>query len=125
MKPQVVRPAANTEFMTQERCSILESWNDPGDSTLSIARVRVEPGVTTQLHRLNVDERYVIVEGRGVVRVGELPPAGVRVGDVVTIPAGTEQQITNVGESPLVFYCVCSPPFDPSGYEALEPEEPL
>lgn len=106
--------------MTPERCTILESWNDESDSAVSIARARVEPGVTTQLHRLNVDERYIVVQGRGLARVGELEAAEVDQGAIVLIPAGMPQQITNVDDSPLVFYCICSPRFDPAGYEALE-----
>jgi mannose-6-phosphate isomerase-like protein (cupin superfamily) len=116
----VVRPDPDEEFMTPEHCAILESWNDESDGAVSIARARVDPGITTQLHRLNVDERYIVVQGRGLARVGELDAAEVRPGDVVLIPAGTPQRITNVGDSPLVFYCICSPRFDPTGYEALE-----
>ncbi|HEX6310695.1 MAG TPA: cupin domain-containing protein [Acidimicrobiia bacterium] len=120
MDAGVVRPDDRDEFTTAERCSILESWNDESDAAVSIARARVEPGVTTQLHRVDVDERYVVVDGRGVARVGDLPPAEVGPGDVVLIPAGARQQITNVGESDLVFYCVCTPRFRPEAYEALE-----
>jgi mannose-6-phosphate isomerase-like protein (cupin superfamily) len=116
----VVRPNPDEEFTTPERCAILESWNDESDRAVSIARARVDPGITTQLHRLNVDERYIVVEGHGLARVGELLAAEVRPGDVVLIPAGMPQQITNVDDSPLVFYCICSPRFDPAGYEALE-----
>lgn len=120
MQGSVVRPDPDEEFMTPEGCAILESWNDQSDGAVSIARARVEPGVTTQLHRLDVDERYIVLEGRGVARVGELKEAEVHPGDIVLIPAGTPQQITNPGDSPLVFYCICSPRFEPVGYEALE-----
>lgn len=120
VKSGIVRPDPEAEFMTPEGCAILESWNDESDDAVSIARARVEPGVTTQLHRLDVDERHVIVEGRGCVRVGELPVVQVGAGDVVLIPAGIQQQITNDCDSALVFYCICSPRFDPAGYEALE-----
>ena len=43
MKSGVVRPDAEAEFLTPERCAILEAWNDNSDA--SIARARVEPGV--------------------------------------------------------------------------------
>ena len=120
MQQGVVRPDPETEFLAPERCAILEAWNEESDAAVSIARARVDRGVTTQLHRLDVDERYVILAGRGVVQVGELAPAEVRAGDVVLIPRGTRQQIRNAGDSPLVFYCICSPRFRQDGYEALE-----
>jgi mannose-6-phosphate isomerase-like protein (cupin superfamily) len=133
MKPRAVRPARrcvvyasivtpdeSAEFPTPERCAILESWNDASDPTVSIARARIGPGITTQLHRVDVDERYLIVEGRGVASVGELPDTEVGPGDVVVIPAGTPQRIANPGDSDLVFYCVCSPRFTQESYHALE-----
>lgn len=121
MHPLVRKPDPTSEFMTPERCRILEAWNDASDLAVSIARARVAAGVTTQLHRLRgVDERYVIIEGTGTVRVGDLAQEPVRRGDIVVIPAGTSQQITNVGEGDLVFYCICSPKFSPDCYEALE-----
>lgn len=112
---------AKSEFFTPEQCWILECWNVPSDPAVSIARARVEPGITTKLHRLkNVVERYLIIEGSGVVRVGEQAPASVGPGDVVSIPAGTAQQITNSGDTDLIFYCICSPRFTPDCYQALE-----
>ena len=120
MNSEIRRPDPAAEFLTEERCSILETWNDESDPGVSIARARVEPGVTTQLHDLDVDEWYLVVEGQGVVSVGGLAPAEVHAGDVVAIPARTPQQITNTGASDLVFYCVCSPRFKPEGYRSLE-----
>ncbi len=119
MKSAIIQSDDGKEFMTPERCAILELWNDRSDPAVSIARARVEPGVTTQLHELDVDERYLIVLGRGLARIGSLPATVVHPGDLVVIPAGTRQQITNTGDSDLVFFCVCSPRFDPAGYQAL------
>ena len=109
-----------SEFATDERCYILEWWNDPSDEDVSIARARVAPGVTTALHRVSVHERYLILEGRGLMRVGELALAEVGAGEVVIIPAGVAQQITNIGDADLVFACICTPRFRPEGYESLE-----
>jgi mannose-6-phosphate isomerase-like protein (cupin superfamily) len=121
MKP-VTAPADRTkEFLTEERCWIVEAWNDPSDGAVSIARARVEPGVVTRPHRLNgVVERYVIVEGTGRVKVGDLPATEAGPGDVVIIPAGVAQSIENTGTGTLVFYCVCTPRFTPGCYEAVE-----
>ena len=119
MDARIVRPDPASESSTAERCFVLESWNDESDPAVSIARARVAPGVTTQLHSLDVDERYVIVAGGGEVEVGGAPTAEVAPGDVVVIPAGVPQRITNNGEEDLVFYCICTPRFRPDGYEAL------
>jgi mannose-6-phosphate isomerase-like protein (cupin superfamily) len=119
-RPVIRHPDPAEEFSTGERCSILESWNDASDGAVSIARARVEPGVATQLHTVSVDERYVIVEGRGVVAIGDLADEEVHPGDVVVIPAGTPQRITNTGTVDLVFYCVCTPRFTSETYTALE-----
>ena len=116
MEARVVHPDESAEFDTPERCAILETWRD---GEVTIARARVEPGVTTQLHSLDVDERYLIVSGRGVVSVGEVAPAEVGPGDNVGIPAGVAQRIENTGDEDLVFYCVCTPPFRPDSYTAL------
>ena len=117
MKPAIRRASDVTEFDTEERCSILEISNDADDAACSIARARVAPGVTTAWHWLEgIEERYVIVSGRGSVEVGDLPAASVGVGDVVRIPAGVSQRITNVGDEDLVFFAVCTPRFVESAY---------
>lgn len=85
------------------------------------ARARVTPGVTTQFHPLRgTDERYVILEGEGLVQVGDASPAQVRPLDVVAVIAGTPQRITNVGKADLVFLCVCTPRFRKETYLNLE-----
>src|ERR1700682_5286948 len=92
----IIRRSVDKEFITPERCWILESWNEPTDSTLSIARARVEPGVTTQAHRLRgVDERYIVVAGHGVARIGDLRPERAGRGDAPASPAGTSPKLTH------------------------------
>jgi mannose-6-phosphate isomerase-like protein (cupin superfamily) len=120
MNSRVVKPNLTSEFSTDERCFVLEAWNNPRDVAASISRARVEPGVTTQLHRLRVDERYLIVEGTGAVKLGDRDVEPVGVADIVVIPAGMPQQITNTGDTDLIFYCICTPRFTPDCYEPLE-----
>lgn len=120
MKAVVLKQDLTSEFPTSERCYILESANATND-TLSIARARVGPGITTKLHSLDgIDERYIIVEGQGRMEVGGLSAQELGPGDVVIIPAGVPQRITNIGARDLIFYCVCTPPFHPSSYRELE-----
>ena len=121
MKPAIGRPDAAAEYYTDERCDILELWNTAQDAHASIARARVAPGVTRRWHRLRATtERYVIIDGRGRVEVGELAPQLVQPGDVVLIPPLCRQRIANVGETDLVFLAICTPRFRAENYEDLE-----
>lgn len=141
MKPRIRRADESEEVLTEERCHILEISGRSDDPDLSIARARVEPGVTTQLHALEIAERYIIVSGQGEMELGggQGPGGGpmaegehaevsrpqaersvVRPGDVVLIPPGVPQRITNTGAEDLVFYCICTPAWEEEVYKSLE-----
>ena len=123
MKPSVIKPSDSDEFYTPERCHILELLGVEDDADVSIARARVEPGVTTAWHRLaGVHERYIILEGEGVMEVGENDATPVKSGEVVVIPRDKPQRITNNGVRDLTFLCICSPPFRPECYVDLDGE---
>lgn len=121
-KPEWLIPAGNgqQEFYTDERCYITELLNCEQSPQVSVAQARVEPGVTTQRHRLvGVAESYVLIRGAGVMEVGDNQHA-VKAGDTVVIPAGEAQRVANNGDVDLVFYCICTPRFEPSCYVNLE-----
>jgi mannose-6-phosphate isomerase-like protein (cupin superfamily) len=121
MRARIKHFDAAAEYFTPELCHINELSNTADDPAASIARARVAPGVTTRWHRLNATtERYVILEGRGRVEIGDLRPLDVGPGDVVLIPPRCRQRITNVGTGDLVFLAICSPRFLPQAYEDLE-----
>ncbi len=122
MKERILKSDPGREFLTEEGCFILELWNTADDPAVSMARARVSPWVTTRRHRLRgTVERYIILEGAGSVEVGSLAPQKVNAGDVVLIPAGCDQRITNIGGADLVFLAVCSPRFMNEVYEDREP----
>ena len=109
----------DAEFYTPERCYIVELHNSDRDAGCSIARARVEPGVTTQLHSVRgTIERYVILEGEGEVEIDGEAPTAVAPLDVVCIPAGVSQRITNTGRVDLIFLCVCTPRFKQDNYQS-------
>jgi mannose-6-phosphate isomerase-like protein (cupin superfamily) len=109
------------EFFTPEGCYITELSNIADDPDVSIARARVEPGMTTRWHRLRgTAERYVILNGEGLVEVGNQPPQEVTAGDVVLIPPMCGQRITNVGNEDLIFLAICTPRFSKEAYEDVE-----
>ena len=121
MQPEIRKATAHQEFYTRERCYITEVANDSGDEQLSAALARVAPGVTTAWHKLdNIHERYLIISGTGKVELENNDPVEVQAGDVVRIPAGTPQRITNIGIEDLLFYAVCTPRFQEEYYIPLE-----
>ena len=121
MRAEIKRASDAVEYETPERCHITEVANDSGDPQVSIARARVEPGVTTAWHALDGSaERYIIVSGRGRVEVEGLAPTEVESGDVVRIPPGARQRIASIGDADLLFYAVCSPRYRDDLYRALE-----
>lgn len=121
MKPKILTLDRGVEVYTPERCYIIELANTPDDPSASVALARVVPGVTTRWHRLvGTIERYVIIEGRGRVEVGDLPPREVAAGDVVIIPPLCRQRITNIGKNDLTFLAICTPRFEQKNYEDLE-----
>ena len=105
------------EYFFKEGCYITELLNSPDDPALSVAKARVEPGQTTCWHRLtDTAEHYLIVEGSGLVEVGDELPREVIAEDVVVIPAGVRQRITNTGKGDLIFLAICTPRFVPEAY---------
>jgi mannose-6-phosphate isomerase-like protein (cupin superfamily) len=121
IQPKTVKANILNEYLTPERCYIAENCSYPA---VSIARARVKPGVTTVAHHLKqVDEYYIITRGKGRVTFAGLAPTEVAVGDVIVIPAGASQKITNIGKTDLVFYCVCTPRFTEACYFSDEAQK--
>lgn len=112
---------AKAEYYTDELCYINELSNTPNDPEVSIARARVQIGISTRWHRLHgITERYVITEGQGLVEIGDCPVHEVKAGDVVLIPPLCPQRITNTGVEDLIFLAICTPRFEQNAYEDIE-----
>ncbi|MFA6128923.1 MAG: cupin domain-containing protein [Bacteroidales bacterium] len=110
----------SNEYYFEENCFISEILNTPLDPDVSVARVRVLPGESTRWHLLvGISERYLILEGSGLVQVGEGEPRGVIANDTVVIPQGVKQRITNSGNCDLIFLAVCTPRFVRDQYLTL------
>ena len=78
----------------------------------SLAEARLAPGAmtTTHFHR-HTEEIYYILEGTGVMRIGQ-QTRPVMVGDAIAIPPGEQHQIRNTGASVLKFLCCCAPAYE-------------
>lgn len=124
VQPAVRAADEDQEYFFEEGCYILEYSNGAHDPELSIARARVPPGVATRLHALRgTTERYLVLAGEGVARVGDGEhPVGP--GAVVFIPPDCPQRIRNTGEHDLVFLALCTPRFEAGRYRDLEAPGP-
>lgn len=121
MKPTIIQHDPSKEYFFKEGCWINELSNSDQDPGLSVAQATVAPGHTTKWHKLHgVIERYVILEGEGIVEAGAMPSGKVTKGDTVVIPPGRWQRIKNVGENNLIFLAICTPRFNESIYEEKE-----
>jgi mannose-6-phosphate isomerase-like protein (cupin superfamily) len=103
------------EFFVGEGVLILERANSAADPGVGFDRCRTPAGMTTALHKLKIDERYLITRGAGVVEFDGQTQA-VSAGDVVQFPKGTAQRIT-AGKGGCDFYCVTTPRFLVEDYD--------
>lgn len=116
----MLKKAPAEYYFESEGCYITELSNSPEDPALSIAKARVQPGVSTAWHCLKgTTERYCILAGSGLAEIGREPGCVVSVGDVLTIPPGVRQRITNTGAEDLIFLALCTPRFLLDNYQAL------
>ena len=92
-------------------CELLHPDNvaGAGDLACSIAHAIVPKGESTLPHRLlESTELYYILKGTGSIQIdGETSP--VRPGQIVLIPPGAVQNISNTGTCDLIFLCIVSP----------------
>jgi mannose-6-phosphate isomerase-like protein (cupin superfamily) len=87
-----------------------------GSSRLAVTWVDGAPRSEQAPHRHEENEQaYVIVQGRGLMKVGS-ERQEVERGTLILIPPGEIHSIENVGEEPLIYVSATSPPFEiPSG----------
>lgn len=102
--------------------SFLKELLHPGREGLSLryslAHAEVGPGRATRPHKLTGSEVYYILEGRGVMHVGD-ERAEVAAGQAVYIPPGGVQFIENAGPTRLAFLCLVDPAWTPEAEEVL------
>lgn len=82
-----------------------------GSQNLAVTWVEGEPGSEQAVHSHDGREQvYVIVQGRGAMRVGD-EVEEVSAGTSILVPPGTDHSIRNIGEDNLIYVSATSPPF--------------
>ena len=80
----------------------------PFEGRYSLAHAVVSPGGQSRRHRLNTDEVYYVLSGRGRMYVDD-ESAEVGPGDALEIPPSSVQWIENIGPDELAFLCIVDP----------------
>lgn len=84
----------------------------------SLAHAVVKAGKTSYPHKLKTSEVYYILEGEGIMQIGE-ESEKVRSGQAVYIPPHAKQCIKNTGNTDLKFLCVVDPAWRVEDEEVL------
>ncbi|MFL6216637.1 MAG: cupin domain-containing protein [Blastocatellia bacterium] len=92
-----IRPLVDRTTSAITGCSLAEEILPPGHA------------VTPHHHR-QIEEIYYIVEGRGVMTVGN-EQQEVAAGDAVYVPRGQRHTLANTGAEPIKLLLVCGPAF--------------
>ncbi|KKW41712.1 MAG: hypothetical protein UY92_C0014G0037 [Candidatus Magasanikbacteria bacterium GW2011_GWA2_56_11] len=97
---------------------LLHPEKDDLELRYSLAHAVVKPGKTSYPHKLKTSEVYYILEGEGVMQIGE-ESKKVCPGQAVYIPPNTQQYIRNSGKTDLVFLCIVDPAWHKEDEEVL------
>ena len=105
-----IRPLIDRTTSAITQCSLAEEVLPPG-------------AAVTPHHHRQLEEIYYILEGRGVMRVGE-EEREVGAGDAVYIPRGHRHTLKNTGTEPIKILLICGPAFFPGDEVRGEPASP-
>lgn len=118
----VKKTSACDAFVANDGCVIrelLHPKNDPVDLPYSLALATVDVGQKSYQHKLEQTEVYHIFQGHGRMRI-ENEKNEVVAGDVIVVPAEAIQCIENIGNEPLIFAAIVSPPWTEDGDTRVE-----
>ncbi len=87
---------------------ILLQEGDVPEGKLAVTWVDVEPGSEQKPHKHGPEQIYVIIAGRGLMRVGA-EERTVSAGDLVRIPSDTVHSLLNLGDEPLSYVSASTP----------------
>ncbi len=113
-----------TPFVTKDTSEIRElmAYRNSACKRTSLAEATLYPGKSTEAHyHPGTEEVYYFLSGSGRIRVDE-EDRDVGPGDTVLLPPGARHRTENTGAAPLVFLCVCAPPYEHEDTVLLETE---
>ena len=94
---------------------ILLQEGDVPDTKLAVTRVEVAPGSHQTPHHHAPEQVYLILKGKGIMRVGEEEDE-VAEGDLIYIPSNVVHGIANLSQQVLAYLSASTPSFDIKSY---------
>lgn len=99
------------EFVAGDATRLREIMHPKKDNLpigYSVAHARVAVGNASLPHTLQSSESYYILEGEGVMYIGDESKV-VQKDDIFLVPAHATQYIQNTGNTDLIFICIVEP----------------
>ncbi|MDA3929140.1 MAG: cupin domain-containing protein [Prolixibacteraceae bacterium] len=108
----LIKKITETDAFVAGDETLLKEVLNPSDKACnirySLAHAVVKPGQCTLPHRLRSSETYYVLSGKGEVSINSEKQI-ISANELVYIPPMALQNICNVGETDLVFLCICDP----------------
>ena len=98
-------------FSGQEGTKIKKIFSPDNTSNVirySIAHCTINPGKTSKPHTMKTSEIYFILEGMGILHIGE-EQSEVKMNDSIFVPPNSRQFLENIGETDLTALCIVDP----------------
>ncbi len=114
--PKKIEEQLNGITRSQDGCKILELERN---KQYSLAYGELEVGEKSKEHKMEMQELYYIIQGRGKITVNK-EEKELEKGDVIVIPENAVQKLENIGKEALRFLMIVNPPYDPEKEQILE-----
>jgi mannose-6-phosphate isomerase-like protein (cupin superfamily) len=112
-----VRNRAEAPFRQRQglKTQILLQLGDVEATDLCVTWVEVEPRAAQALHQHDPEQVYVIVAGKGRMRIGE-EIRDVTAGDLIQVPSGVPHGISNPEDAVLSYISAATPSFSQTAF---------
>ena len=81
-----------------------------GSDQLTVSIAYQNPGEEVERHQHSYEEAYFVLQGEGVMTVGDSPEFAITRYDCIYTPANTPHWTKSTGDEPLVLLCAITPP---------------
>jgi mannose-6-phosphate isomerase-like protein (cupin superfamily) len=119
----IIKDLAKTKkFVAGDKTIFKELFNplkESIDCNYCLGEARLKKGKSSLWHRLKSTEVYFILEGTGLIEIGN-EKKSVHRGTAIVVPASARQRIKNTGKKGLVFLCIVSPAWKKKDEKVLE-----